>query len=652
MKPLFLCVLYTCLISNASAQETLELSMRLNPEGHRQYRNLENYLNQEIEERPQDALEVINLITQNETGDTTYGSSKGEMFRYSSAHDRRNIGLEFSANFQTNRSSYLFDPESDDPGSHFFLQLGWNVLQQGFFSKRRSARANDLLGEREDLLHQVIHKDELFKERYNFVGLLFNKSGIELLDKRRDVLAFLVSESKRRYLLKNGTDLNYLDCLRKLRETEASLQGLKNFNTQFEAVSVLDSVTGVDTRTFPIWSLEIDSLHREISHETFDDEIARLKLKAEEIQNPWYDNVTLKPYMRYYGPGRDPVYAPAGSGNFTAGVQLRIPFSRPMKSKSKYHRIKREETVKDGALQRENRYHEVLSLFQEYQFLERQYAGARVSRKIIESKVRKGKVHANFEKTFPSFDMATLYEALLEVDYELNDIKKRMYLRLLQINRYLRDVEINQFLKQKTHYDPLDQVAGFKGMQITEDLLINNETDFISSYLLKMDVDIIYVSCDLANNGQLVGRLSNILGSPLIKVTAKIDEQSLTVNDLSCTNQVNVYDVSTVRGSDLSFVSSSINGEGLICNPDQLSQLESISQNWDFMEVRVSDLGQINDVMRFGGIKNMRLRVSGKSFTSIFELDELLTDIKQKYRDVIIVMDDMSYLLELENSTF
>ncbi len=577
--------------------------------------------------------------------------SPADIFDFAADHQKRDWGLDITANYRLGSANYDFDPEEHFTASRYYIQVGWNLLGNGWMHNDRRADALALRATKERLGSLQTEKEKYYKAKYNFVVRLFNQTSLQILHERSRALEILIAASRNRYFQHHGTEIEYLEALRKQRVTETTISGLMQFNDHLQLPEFLDTIhQQTDTRQLPIWDLALEALQDSLEIKQYDQHLADLEQDIYHTSHPWYENVTLKPYLRYQGSGGGgAIGLLPGESRVSAGVQLRVPIRRSLESRPGYQKIKWDLRQAQGQEQSNTRWNEMLSLHQEYLMLLRQTEGLAASRGIVIARLRELKVEWQYDEVIPRYRMHELLESLLEIDFELNDLKKRLYVRLLQIDRILPQHSIAHFLRMPSHEAEPANMYAIDAIQLSDRLLERYPAEFLASYLLRHNIKRAYLPPNVPADDDRIRSLATLLRRSVDLMTVYSAQHPITSTIPRSYWDFSALDTATLQQIPYAAIRAAQQATGLICTPAQQKYFHAWGlrpRSWE-LKVNGSLTPRPLDLIA-PTPKNIRINPNG--FSSLLEISTFIRSWKTKNPSAVIVLDDLDYLLDLEKA--
>lgn len=576
-----------------------------------------------------------------------YQLKESSMATLEAINYQKDLGLELSANLRAPSSNFILDPNDGSPVQQYYVQLGWNVLHQGFAANRSKANAAKIEAQIYDLREHDSHKIVRFKDQYNFIIATFARSSISLLTRRLTNLDYLIEASEKRSFLQPDLLTEHLDFVRRKEEVERIVLGNEKFIAGID--SILSSDVHINVEELQMYDVDLATLKDSISTATNDRLIAALKGRQYELLHPWYENYTVKPYLRYGGVGRGLAPGPmAGNRAFDAGVQLRIPLKRAASQTRKYQREYSRLEEKKGEIAEATNWNEVLSLYSELSHILRQYRGMEVAHEKIKINLRNELIQSKFDQVNHTYTMMQTYDALVAVEFEMMELKKRTYIRLLQMDRYLANDSITNYLTEVEPFKKMD-LQYIQTAWVQAKHLLDYPYNFISGYLLKNHVTELVV---FASDEHQFREVEAMMKPDGIMLTFAQDE--ITLEPLAYTGHL-ILDYTLEEDLTREGMFKLLRKYGqvtLLVEPSEIERIisKNITPSVFILETSKSD--ELGDISSFVNGVPVQLQVNVSEFSSRYELMEFIKKIRRKVDPIAFVMNDLAGLIDLDKKNF
>ncbi len=632
-----LCVLVTyslaaqdaILVSNTSAIE------------HSMFQEVQTYLSLESVKVSSDLGEATYILFGPENPVYSGGMAidRGNLHRYLAHDSRKNIGLELSANYRWSSSGGIYDPDFDQ-GPRSYVQLGWNLLREGLLTHRRSAKAEMTRAEIKDLEKQEAIKNQQFKYLYNRIVAGYSFGLRPLLKKRLEYLEYLVVKSEERAFVRSTDYDEHLDYVRRRDETLRMLEATHHFiqGTFTDTVEFLS----MDMQQLPLLDVDVVKLKDSLSGISNDHAIAQLSTRSLHEKYPWYGNYTLKPYIRYGLPAASLFGVPA-RGVMDAGVQLRIPLARSTMSKSDYQEQYAVNQTEQAHLALSSRWNEILSLYSELQMLLKQFRKLEIDQVKLKGKLRFAMVQSKFDQINHMYHLLQVYEALMEVQIELLDLKKRSYVRLLQMDRYMVNDSITNYLKLVPLYESQSSLVDLVVAEASD--IIDYPPNFISSYLLKNHISelLVWVQSDREMD-EVMSKLVN----QDVKLSFLTDGASAVTKKHSMIAAIDFSDPHFDRNIVVPKNMRTMDQIAITASVDQIDALHECDFTPDAFVLKMSDLGELTRIPSHINQVPVHILIDLSQFTSRYDMMTYARTIKSKAHTIGIIGSDLGNLIELD----
>ena len=576
-----------------------------------------------------------------------YSLGESSLHRIEAQMLKRDMGLAINANFRLPSGQGFFDPEENFLNQRYFVQLGWDLFHQGLYMNRKRADAASLAAEISDLEDREIRKKEGFKDQYNRIIAAFLTESRDLLQKRLINLDYLIDASEKRSYLQAELFDDHLEFVRRKEEAHFSLNGIEQFMNGLDSSGV--DLSYININDLPLLDVDLPKLKDSISHVFNDKQIAALKIEMTDTKHPWFEHLTLKPYLRYgrsrQGQLADPLF---NNGAFDAGIQIRIPLDGDVrhsdKFKSEYARIERQK----GDLGEASCWNEILSLYTELTQLQRQYRGLEVSLEGIKVDLRNELIQSKFDQVNHTYSMMQSYDALIATEIELVELKKRSYIRILQIDRYLANDSIVNYLKEIQPFQRMD-LSYVQASRVRAKDLLEFPYNFISGYLLKNHISELIVS---AEDAPQFLAAKEMFSSDGVRLSLALDDPEH--NDFSEADQVFLEYAtrSDITAQQVIDIIRRKNHLTLIITSSTLKEVRDKDLTPSLFLLKVSYQDDLSKIPSFINGVPVQLQVNVSEFSSRYDLMTFIRDIRREVDPIAFVMDDLIDLIDLDKKNF
>ncbi len=364
----------------------------------------------------------------------------------------RDLGLEFrsSVNHKFGEGFIEDDLGLTNLQTYYKTGINWNILSEGFYDRRSKADQSKLKAQFEQLNAIEQAKKEGYYFQYAYASYYFEKKLIEYYDSRINLLKsknpLFSSLREQGYF----TNREIMDLEGRLNEAVFQKDVLVSSTQSFEAIFAVNLSYVTASGIYGFDELPHINLDELIFDLDYSNSLASKKqLNQSLINEPnfWTDQVRLNAYLYY---NHQVSFSDDRRDYVSAGLSLAIPLSnsRSVRQQKYNAEVKYIDEVYEYELA--NRKKEVLMLYQEYTYKQKQRLNTLASERKLQEKLRvldlqKKSVNTNI----PAIDASLLQDEYLAVQIETASLTKQMTQLLLKINLLLVDTSIEKYLVYK-----------------------------------------------------------------------------------------------------------------------------------------------------------------------------------------------------------
>lgn len=406
-------------------------------------------------------------------------------------------GLRFNSSLTKNDFAGL------EFGSIWRLNAGvqFDILNDGIIERNKRIKIVETKREIKEIEIDLQNQDRNYAYVYNYIIYSFNKEKRKILSQKKFLLSSLINKN---FDLYYNHELSYDEILYlKGLDEECNLLELamSQVDKAFENLVNVDDLPNIKADDLPILKLDTDSLlaYNPESHYNELLELKKSKIASEAELN---DLQRLSIYVNMHARPR------IESQNLNAGLynSFGIRYQTPLFFRS-------DEQEKMIALQGEvieekfkdlqfNHNKELINLILDYNTKLRQYSNFTYKleklyeKKRVELAVQKVSTLGASTKRNWTYDLE-----ILNVSYELMEIKQLIYLSLLRIYNKAKLPELLPFISEMQFDESQKRFSGKRVLKITMNQILNLDKRFIINYLQKNNFDYVLcvdaVDCDL-----------------------------------------------------------------------------------------------------------------------------------------------------------
>lgn len=362
---------------------------------------------------------------------------------------RRDLGLNISASYN-NRFGEGFIEQDLSGGSvksYYKTGISWDILKAGWRQNQKLAKMNDLKIEIETLNLVLRKKEESYFAQFALTAYLFDKEiqsiyeqRTQLLSSKRPLFASLKSEG---YF----TNKEILNLSSRLDEAQFEQHLLFQSNRAFELLfeeELRSFHTKKDFNKVLIPSIDISAILE--SYSTLEGQKRMVEMRKGLLKAPSYfiNDVSFSISANYH-------YQTSFTKNVrdyaSVGVSLKMPLAQNRKAITASYLAERKTLDEELGLEIKNRKKEVLMLYQEYAYKQKQLLN--INSKLTETKEKLRVLNItkmSMNTDLPTIDASLLQDDELAIKVEQLGLKKQLHQLLLKVNLLLIDTEITAYL--------------------------------------------------------------------------------------------------------------------------------------------------------------------------------------------------------------
>ncbi len=392
------------------------------------------------------------------------------------------IGVNFKADYSENFKPGFSADEDIYYKRRFYFGVEWNVIKGGFLASRAKANALEKEYYLKDVDAQKRADAENYRYIFNYINYIFNKQKIEVLQERSGLIEQQLQFTTELYHLRYVGWENVLKVRAKLEDLNQQMTQLENFNKHIPN-SIPDTLLSskYSAENLPLVDIDLDKLMTIYHNNETTDTIAALKLAMFSDGMKWWQDISLRPYLRY-NLYIDPLNASRRFGS--GGVSLSVP----LRFKNKENLISAQEQIyqAEGMSETQSGDNELVNRYAEFAFKLKQIKDFYYKKLFADELIRKELVKKDYHDIGfnPIFTLG-LIDDKKNIEAEIIDIKKRLYIQLVQMAFYLDEKSPLAFVEI---LNPRDFTSRYKtGVQVFIDQSIFESMDNadIVNYLWK-----------------------------------------------------------------------------------------------------------------------------------------------------------------------
>lgn len=409
------------------------------------------------------------------------------------------------------------------------LSLEWNLLKDGYFESQQKLRS--IPAERNYFNHLASNesKDD-FGIKMNECIYWFNEKKKTLLSERERILQQEIDYLEELYFAKK------LDKERLLRTQTrlAEINGMKGIYSSYNQhiASRFDST--LLRKEVPLYDLNYDYFFSVLNSQELADSMLIFLMENMAAQHKWYNEIRLRPYVRYSFYDLLPTATTSYRTFFSAGFTANIPIPFANKEQAEVDRYKTQRQIYNLDTDLKNQRIELLNLAYEFRYQLKQYIIFHQKRILALEEIRKERVKAKMlDADFNPVHGLELIDNLLQIDIELLDLKQNLYIKLLRIHSKQNSVPLDTMIVQldlPNYFDFEDETV--RGVYVWSKIFESQKPEFIHEYIVYNRFDEAYIAVT-ENDKQLAAKSASarLLGKSGIDIYPMIGQNKLLDSD-------------------------------------------------------------------------------------------------------------------------
>ncbi len=381
-------------------------------------------------------------------GNAEYSTTRAEEYYTEAALMRQNYGLSFNASAQHRFGEGFIEGDLTENNGQTFYKAGvsWDILKGGWLFNQSRADQFDLKAQLESLSEQKETKNRTYFAQYSYSAYVFDKWILDIYTSRENFL-----KSKKPLfssLTRDGyfTNRENLELDARLTEVNYQIKNLSYSNQAFESIFGKPlPVTNKSVYAMP--DIKITKLLEDL--ETSQSLILIVKSRKELNQQPnfWIEDVSVKASVNY---NHQVSFTDSRRDFVSAGLTLSIPVYRNYGIRNQQFALANKKIDEEFDYEIANLKKELLMLYQEYAYKQKQLANTYSTIEILEEKIRVQTIQkVSVNSDLPTIDASLLKDDLYSVTIEQLSLSKQMVQLIVRMNTLIPDSEISEYLIYK-----------------------------------------------------------------------------------------------------------------------------------------------------------------------------------------------------------
>ncbi len=411
---------------------------------------------------------------------------------------KKDNGLRFNSSLTKNDFAGL------EFGSIWRLNAGlqFDLFRDGLGERKKKVQLLELDQKINNVNLELTQQDRNYAYAYNYIIYLFNKEKRQILEQKKFLLASLINKN---YDLYYNHELSYNDILylNGLNdECDLLLLSMSQVDQLFEKLVTVDELPSFKATELPILQFLTDSLLTNKTNTSYE-KIKELR-KEQLVQKAALDDQPrLSLYVNIHARPRVEAFDLNPGLYNSFGIRYQTAFYSRSKEQKKL--IELQEQVIDHKFDdlAFNQHKELINLILDYNTKLRQYSNFVFKlEKLYEQKRVEQAVQNVSTISTPTKQNWTFELEILNVTYELIELKQLLYLSLLRIYNKAELKSITPFVSELEFKESKKRFLGNRVLKITMKQLLQLDKDFIVHYLQKNNFD--FVLCIDAENCEVL----------------------------------------------------------------------------------------------------------------------------------------------------
>ncbi|MEM6963774.1 MAG: hypothetical protein AAF573_03345 [Bacteroidota bacterium] len=431
--------------------------------------------------------EVAKLLTYSFTDLDTL--KKQLLYEEAKAIDK-DFGLALSARYAYNGD---VADQIIEPGSRWRVGLEWDVLEDGWFDRKRKVENIELEKELFQLEQKMNERATNYPYVYNKIIYTFNLQKIKILQTRIPYLKEWLKILKDLYYIHDVKYTDVLDVQKELDQSHTLLTAYQNFNKTFKRVVDQDTLF-LDPTALPIIEIDIDKILGDTIYEQLMDKVVEIEQNKIMLRDDQNNLPRLKLFGNYNVSTNQLAYARSFG---SVGAQFNMPLDFNKKEKRMMRFLEGEMIQEKADFDFYNTNREILNNYAEYNYNLKQYIEALHKVAKIEELLRIEKVLLTYDQRGHAPLSALKYQdMILLIGIEQADIQQMMYLKLAKIATRSHHADFMSCLEVRTFEEVGKKLEGNRFVILNKDDL-NQDFIFLTNYLEKNEFRTVVLEADV-----------------------------------------------------------------------------------------------------------------------------------------------------------
>ena len=402
------------------------------------------------------------------------------------------IGLGFYSSFTHNFRPGVFDGEDLLFQNRANVGLDWQLLSGGLIGRKTEIEKLQIDNQINDLLKVKSIRNENYIYNYNYLIYAFNKAQLRYIERRLLIIDSYLEVASQMYLVR-ATPWEEIIKLKSKKETLNNIKAnLQNYNKGFDSAYVdLDFDRLLNVEELPVLEIIPERVFSGPAFDSLNQSLVGLQQQKLNLEYRKTRDYSLRTYLRYN-------MFDAELANIRTFGSIGATFTAPLFRNKRNQELKEKElAVIESTLSQQLTAvnNELMNHYYEYEYTLKQYIDFFGKKEVALEKLRREvtKDYLNDPK-FTPIDAINAIDELYSVDFELLDLKQKLYLKLLKIYSLLSVNEVSYLAEAIEFSNFFDKMVGARAGYIWSDLLKTQDLEFLVKYAVNNDFERLFAS--------------------------------------------------------------------------------------------------------------------------------------------------------------
>lgn len=411
------------------------------------------------------------------------------------------IGVDLYSSFTHNFRPGIFESEDLFFQNRANIGLDWRLLGNGLLGRKNEIDQLKIENEINDLLKLKDQRSQNYVYNYNYIIYLFNQVQISFIERRLSILNQYLDIAAQMYLVRATPWEDVIELKSKKGSLENMLSNLQNYNEGFDkAYADLSFDTSLKAALFPILELMPEKVFSGPDYEQLNQSLLRLEREKLNLEYQKNKDLNLRTYFRYNAFSDDnQLWRTYGS----VGATFTAPLFRNRRNQMLKERrmAVRESELQNAATAVNN---ELMNHYYEYEYTLKQLIDFYGKKEVSLEKLRKELAKSTYDTpNFTPISTISALDELYAVEFELLDLKQKLYLKLLKVHSLLDVDDISELTTPLEINAIFDRSVGHRSVYVWSATLSQFPNDFLLKYAENNDFGRWFISPGETDSVQL-----------------------------------------------------------------------------------------------------------------------------------------------------